>query len=108
MSNLPPADHLAFWREQWSPGDQAWFEYHCLESPESGDAPAWYHSHQLVTVLGEGDHDGFGTFADRSEAGQPKVYNVRFDDGLEWSVFEDELLTDPAGYERPDPERPLT
>lgn len=91
-------------REEWAPGDAAYFEYHCLESPESGDAPAWYHSHQRVTVLKESTSDGFlSTFAERAEAGEPKVYRVRFPDGLEWDAFEDELTTSELDYYRPDP-----
>jgi hypothetical protein len=98
-----------FVKEQWAPGEHGWFEYHCLESPESGDAQAWYRSHQQVQILTEQnsdayiDEDGHTSFELRSEAGQPKVYRVQFPDGLEWDVFEDELLTDPAGYSRPDP-----
>ena len=92
-------------REAWAVGEQAWFEYHCWESPESGDAEVWFHSHQVATVLAEGEHDGWegSTFAERAEAGQPKVYVVLFTDGLEWDVFEDELTTDPSGFVRPDP-----
>jgi hypothetical protein len=37
--------------------------------------------------------------------GMVLVYQVRFDDGLEWSVFEDELLTSPDEFERADPPR---
>jgi hypothetical protein len=92
-------------KEAWLPGESAWFEYHCNESPDSVDAPAWYRSHQQVTVLGEADNDGWkgSTFIQRSHAATPKVYNVRFADGLEWAVFEDELLNSTEGYERPDP-----
>jgi hypothetical protein len=89
-------------REQWQPGDAAWFEYHCLESPESADAPAWYRSHQRVTVLRQREDYG-GTATERGEAGCPNVYQVRFSDGLEWDAFEDELLTSPGFFVRPDP-----
>ena len=90
--------------ESWRPGDKAHFEYHCYESPDSADAPIWYRSHQCVTVLAEEDSDGgWGTFEERRDAGTPKCYRVRFKDGLEWSVFEDELLTSPDGFVRPDP-----
>jgi hypothetical protein len=98
--------------EHWEPGSSAWFEYHCNESDESPDAPAWHRSHQQVTVLAEGEHDGWpgSTYDERVDAGQPKVYSVRFPDGLEWTAFEDELLTDPADFDRPDPptSTPLT
>lgn len=90
--------------ERWEPGETAWFEYHCWEDPRSADAPAWYRSHQQVAVLAESDHDGQGgTAAQRLAEGTPKVYRVQFADGLMWDAFEDELLTDPAGYHRPDP-----
>ena len=78
----------------------------------SSDAIAWHHSHQRVVVLA---HDPSGhdclrpdTFDERMEAGQPCLYRVRFADGLGYDVFEDELLTDTAGFTRPDPpkERP--
>ena len=95
---------MTYTRDQWQPGDVAHFEYHCLESLESQDAPAWLHSHQRITVLREDESDAYGdTLDERADNGQPKVYTVRFGDGLEWSAFEDELLTDPKGYERPDP-----
>lgn len=92
-------------REHWDNGERAYFEYHCYESPQSGDAEAWYHSHQEVTVLREAEHDGWAgsTMLERGAAGQPKVYKVRFADGLEWDAFEDELFTDTGGYFRPDP-----
>lgn len=92
-------------REQWNPDDVTWFEYHCNESPDSEDAPAWYRSHQQVTVLRQGDNDGWegSTFIQRSHACTPRTYIVRFADGLEWAVFEDELVNSPAAFERPDP-----
>lgn len=94
-------------REDWEPGATAWFEYHCWESAQSGDAPAWYRSHQQVVVLAHdpADHDCLRpkSLATRAEDGQPCVYQVRFADRLEWTVFEDELMTDPADFERPAP-----
>lgn len=95
-----------FWVPDWLPGQRAWFEYHCWESPESNDAEVWYHSHQQVTVLERHVNDGAGmSWAGRMEAGQPYTYTVRFDDGLEWGVFEDELTNDPNDWYRPDPPR---
>jgi uncharacterized protein YgiM (DUF1202 family) len=88
-------------KDQWQPGETAHFEYHCLQSPESSDAEAWYRSHQPVTVLHEEDTDGRdfgGTLLERSEEGLPKSYKVRFPDGHEHSAFEDELLTDPKFF----------
>lgn len=94
-------------REDWEPGAVAWFEYHCYEGLDSSDAKAWLRSHQQVTVLRHdaNDHDCLRpeTMAEREEAGQPCTYRVRFADGLTWDVFEDELLTDQAGFYRPDP-----
>jgi len=91
-------------REAWQPGDLAWFEYHCLESNDSADARLWHRSHQQVAVLGRGEDEDFGqTFLDRADAGMPNVYRVRFADGFEGHVFEDELLTGPEHYSRPDP-----
>jgi hypothetical protein len=91
----------------WAIGSRTWFEYHCSESPESSDAPAWYHSHQQVEVLGltECEQVSYTTFEERMDEGMVLVYQVRFDDGIEWSVFEDELLTDPSQFERDDPPR---
>lgn len=91
-------------RERWQVGERAWFEYHCWESPRSQDAPAWYHSHQQVTVLAVDENDSAGmTRAERDDAAMPFTYTVRFDDGLEWAVFEDELTADRADWYRPDP-----
>lgn len=94
-------------KEAWQPGEIAWFEYHCWESPDSGDAEIWYRSHQQVTILHEGDHDGWSgsSFIQRGHAGTPKTYRVRWLDGYEDDVFEDELLTDAAAFARPDPKR---
>ena len=47
----------------------------------------------------------YTTFGERMDEGMVLVYRVRFDDGLEWDVFEDELLTDPSQFERDDPPR---
>lgn len=95
-------------KEQWRPGDMAWFEYHCFESDASADAPAWRHSHQRVTILKEVEseaRDAGLKAAERQKEGWLCVYRVRFEDGLEWDVFEDELLTNPRFYSRPDPPR---
>lgn len=94
------------WRQEyWTPGDVAWFEYHCNESADSDDAPAWYHSHQQVTVLSRDEPDSAAakTAAERGEDGVPWAYRVRFADGLEWTALEDELLTGTEGFWRPAP-----
>lgn len=91
----------------FKPGDTAWFEYHCWESPESADAQAWYRSHQKVTVLSVQENDSAGmTRLERNEAGMPYTYTVRFGDGLEWCAFEDELSTTSNVWYRPDPPQP--
>ena len=92
-------------QESWAPGETAWFEYHCSEATDSADAPAWFHSHQQVTVLRANDADpaAADTAAERGEQGVPLTYRVRFEDGLEWDAFEDELLTSADGFVRPDP-----
>ena len=69
-----------------------WFEYHCYEGEDSSDAELWHHTHQQVEVLGKLDTD----------CGEPKQYQVKFSDGLEYDVFEDELVTDPSQFSRPD------
>ena len=102
----------AFLRNEWNPGDKAWFEYHCWEDPKSADADLWRHSHQQVTVLGKAAADGWieelanSTVIERGESGTPRAYQVRFEDGLRHTAMEDELLTDRRGFFRPDPPGP--
>ena len=69
-----------------------YFEYHCYEGEDSADAIVWHHTHQKVEVLNKKtlDHTEF------------KVYRVRFPDGLEYDVFDDELMKSPEDYYRPD------
>lgn len=102
---MEPAEFIAtYCKESWQAGERAWFEYHCNEAHDSDHAEWWYRSHQQVTVVGDADHDGhWGTMLERADGGTPKLYNVRWDDGFEGAVFEDELLTDPAAFERPEP-----
>jgi hypothetical protein len=91
-------------REEWRPGDLAWFEYHCWEDDASSDAALWHRSHQQVTVTRRGTDENWGeTLLDRAQAGCPNVYDIRFADGHEGPAFEDELLAGPEFYERPDP-----
>lgn len=93
-------------REHWLPTDLAWFEYHCLESADSSDAHLWLRSHTIVEVLGtEPDAEWLkdATFYERADAGMPKTYRVRFPDGHEDTVWEDELVVHPDHYFRPDP-----
>ena len=98
---------VAALHEQWIPGEQAWFEYHCFESDASCDAELWHHSHQQVTVvrqLGPDEVDeGEGTIDERLELGMPRMYEIRFEDGFSGHVTEDELSDSKADWERPDP-----
>lgn len=95
--------------DAYAPGAVLWFEYHCWEHPDSADAAAWYRSHQLVTVLALEVNDSAGmTAAERLEAGMPFTYIARFEDGLEWCVFEGELSASRHCWERPARLRPLS
>ena len=81
------------------------FEYHCYEGHDSNDAELWYHSHQEVQV-GQCCNPEYAegtTWKERMEEGIPLVYSVKFQDGFQGDVFEDELLLDENQYERPDP-----
>jgi hypothetical protein len=87
-------------------GDVAWFEYHCWESPESGDAEVWYRSHQRVEILGRNEIEPISetmSYQERQEECVPWTYEVRFPDGLVWSAWEDELSASRADWHRPDP-----
>jgi hypothetical protein len=90
-------------------GQRFWFEYHCWEDHQSSDAKLWYHSHQECTVVDDAESDGdkTQTFDERCIEGCQLLYRVRFDDGLVWSVFEDELLDSPEHFERSDPPTPV-
>lgn len=97
-------------KDQWQPGETAWFEYHCWESDDSCDAKLWHHSHQKVTVLREDlSADGSSknlpntTPEQRFEEAVLKAYEIKFKDGFVATAMEDELYTDPQGFERPDP-----
>jgi hypothetical protein len=93
------------------PGERLWFEYHCTESHESADAPIWLRSHQQVTVLAIKDDESLlasvPCWVDRFENACQFLYRVQFNDGLEWDVFEDELLDSPDEFDRPDPPPPV-
>ena len=93
-------------REDWYPGDQAWFEYRCLESDDSCDADLWYRSHQQVTVISTRQYGPASEgmpYAERCEEGIPSTYKIRFADGHVAEAWEDELLAAPCYFERPDP-----
>ncbi len=80
-----------------------WFEYHCNESLKSPDAPAWLRSHEQVVVVRIVEPGIGRTYDRRVDNGAPRVLRVRWNDGFEWDVFEDELLNSPGGFCRPDP-----
>ena len=84
--------------DNWKKGSRAWFEYHCNQSHDSPDAPAWYRSHQPVTVLGTAEKGNGSTLNSRIDNGEPRVYHVQYPDGLKWHAFEDELLTHPKHF----------
>jgi hypothetical protein len=84
-------------------GKKYWFEYHCYEGHDSSDAKMWYHSHQIVTVIslsceGNGDNK-----EERGNNGEPAVFRIRFNDGLEYDAFEDELMNSKKEFTRQDP-----
>jgi len=97
------------WKDEWKPGETANYEYHCYEGHDSSDAHLWYRSHQPVTVVSIEESDESGdTMEERTDSGQVRVYRIRFADGFEATAWEDELLTDPQHWSRPDPPTPPT
>lgn len=86
-------------------GSTFWFEYHCYEGHDSADAEVWYHSHQKCVVIGFADCDpaAFTTSEERNDAGHSLLYRARFEDGLVWDVFEDELLDSQSEFRREAP-----
>lgn len=95
-----PAPH----KDSWEPGEQAHYEYHCLQSPDSSDYHLWQRSHQPVQVLGpspnaEDFSDEYPTLKERGDEGVPKLYRVKFGDGHEDDAWEDELLTHPGHFQ---------
>ena len=96
------SDEIRHYKDEWKPGEQAYFEYHCFESEKSCDAELWHRTHQPVTVLKKSEPGMGATLMERGENGAPAVYRIQFKDGYEYDAFEDELMTDPSGYYRPD------
>jgi len=72
--------------------NRRFFEYHCYEGEDSGDAELWHHTHQQVTILCRANTD--------REVG--RVYRVKFADGFEYDAMDDELVKSPSDYYRPD------
>lgn len=107
MSTLSDSANLANGhghKEFWAVGEKAFFEYHCLRCHSSGDAEAWYRDHQPVEIIEVMDSDGKdwyddgATLAERACEAISMLYLVRFSDGHEHEVFEDELLVSPNYY----------
>jgi len=71
-----------------------WFEYHCYEGEDSSDAELWHHTHQQVTILNK--------ITNIDEADVGRMYRVRFNNGFEYDVCDDELVSSPSEFERPD------
>lgn len=67
-----------------------WFEYHCYEGEDSGDAELWHHTHQQVIILNR----------EKSDLGEPRLYRAKFHDGFEYTVFNDELVKSPDEFLR--------
>lgn len=76
-----------------------WFEYHCYEGEDSSDAELWHHTHQRVKVL-EKTQEGKPNSSD-----EIRMYLVKFPDGSEFEVFDDELIKSPSEFYRPDYKR---
>jgi len=70
------------------------FEYHCYEGEDSADAELWHRTHQPVTILARLNKG--------SKYLEERMYRVRFADGFEHDVFDDELVATTADYYRPD------
>ncbi len=73
------------------------FEYHCYEGEDSSDAKLWHHTHQQVTILRK-----LKNIEEVDEVDAGRMYQVRFADGLEYNVCDDELVSSPKDYARPD------
>lgn len=67
-----------------------YFEYHCYEGEDSSDAVLWHHTHQKVIVL------------TKIQDTERLMYRVQFEDGLQYDVFSDELVSSPKDFYRPD------
>lgn len=70
-----------------------WFEYHCYEGEDSSDAELWHHTHQQVAVLNK--------LTDCDEEDRGRMYRVKFNDGFEYDIFNDELMHNPSEFYRP-------
>jgi hypothetical protein len=73
------------------------FEYHCYEGEDSNDAELWHHTHQQVVILKKE--------VNIDEVYVGKMYRVRFSDGFEYDVCNDELVKDKSEFRRPDYKR---
>ena len=85
-------------KNSWRPGEVAYFEYHCYMGHDSSDAEAWYRSQQPVTILSVTALGVGKTARARLNNGEPRVYKVRWQDGFEYDVMEDELYVDRSHF----------
>ena len=76
------------------------FEYHCYEGEDSADAELWHHTHQKVIVLRK-----LKNIEEIDEADTGRMYKVRFQDGFEAHVTDDELVRDHLEFYMPDYKR---
>lgn len=70
------------------------FEYHCWEDERSNDAKLWHHTHQTVKVTMRTQHGHI-------DSPTPTMYHIRFADGFEAEVWDDELVGSATDYQRP-------
>ena len=84
-------------------GQTYWFEYHCLEDKASQDSELWALSHQQVDVVSLVERGNGNNEQERASDGCPAVFRVRFHNGTEKDVFEDELMETKEQFYRPDP-----
>ncbi len=79
---------------RYTDGAQMLFTYNCDMSDGSAHVEWRNRSPQIVTVIARCEPDeGWeeSTLEERDEAAMPWSYTVRWDDGFEGDVFEDEL-----------------
>jgi hypothetical protein len=76
---------MSIQKPEFKRGQKARFMYKCFESPESCDAELWCHTNQLVIIIRELSNKEI----DRRDIG--RMYRVKFSDGFEYDVFEEEL-----------------
>lgn len=88
-------------QDSWTPNSTAWFESHAADGLR-------FRSHQQIVVVSVEPAPSWmpSTFGQRGEDGCPLKYRVRFPDGFQAVVFEDELLVHPRFFYCPSVEGP--